>query len=49
MGLFYTSCGVLVGGAATAGDAADEAAELVLELRGELGHGERRRRQPELS
>ena len=26
-------------GAAAAGDAADEAEELVLELRGELGHG----------
>ena len=30
--------GVLVG-AAAAGDAADEAEELVLELHGELGHG----------
>jgi hypothetical protein len=36
-----TVTGILVGGAgaATAGDAADEAKELALELRGKLRHG----------
>jgi hypothetical protein len=38
LGLCHSCCGVLVG-TGTAGDAPDEAEELVFELGGELGHG----------